>query len=126
VVFGVLSLLLPVSMFALMTRGHAAPALTGAVVLALVAGGVSAVAASSTPEQFPIAGRLSGLGVATVATTIFGGLTPYLSQALIASSGWALVPGVMVAVVALLALPVLWRLPETAPTRLATGEGAAH
>lgn len=119
VVFGVLALLLPVAMFALMTGGHAALALAGAVVLALVAGGVSAVGASSTPEQFPVAGRLSGLAVATVATTIFGGLTPYLSQTLIEGTGWKLVPGVMVAAVALLALPVLWRLPETAPTRLA-------
>ncbi|WP_424866464.1 MFS transporter [Streptomyces sp. SAI-229] len=119
VVFGILSLVLPVSMFAFMTHGHAATALTGAVVLALVAGGVSAVGASSTPEQFPVSGRLSGLAVATVATTVFGGFTPYLSQALIESTGWKLVPGVMVAAVALLALPVLWRLPETAPTRLA-------
>jgi len=103
-----------------MTRGHAALALSGAVVLALVAGGVSAVGASAAPEQFPVAGRLSGLAVATVATTIFGGLTPYLSQVLIDSTGLRLVPGVMVAVVALVALPILWRLPETAPARLAT------
>ncbi|MGI5518377.1 MFS transporter [Streptomyces sp. CA-106131] len=118
VIFGVLSLVLPVSMFAFMARGHAAAALTGAVVLALVAGGVSAVGASAAPEQFPIAGRLSGLAVGTVATTVFGGLTPYLSQALIGSTGWALVPGIMVAGVALVTLPVLWRLPETAPARL--------
>lgn len=118
VLFAVLSLVLPVAMFALMTRGHAALALSGAVVLALVAGGVSAVGASSTPEQFPVAGRLSGLAVATVATTVFGGLTPYLSQSLIDSTAWSLVPGVMVAGVALLALPILWRLPETAPEKL--------
>ncbi|MET9565159.1 MFS transporter [Streptomyces tauricus] len=126
VVFAVLSLVLPVSMFGLMTWGHAATALTGAVVLALMAGGVSAVGASSTPEQFPVAGRLSGLAVATVATTVFGGFTPYLSQALIESTGWKLVPGVMVASIALLALPVLWRLPETAPARLARSEAADH
>ena len=120
VLFGILSLVLPVAMFALMTRGHAALALSGAVVLALVAGGVSAVGASATPEQFPVAGRLSGLAVATVATTIFGGLTPYLSQVLIDRTGLRLVPGVMVAAVALVALPILWRLPETAPARLST------
>jgi len=118
VIFGVLSVVLPVAMFAFMTRGHAVLALTGAVVLALVAGGVSAVGASSAPEQFPVAGRLGGLAVATLATTIFGGLTPYTSQALIDGTGWRLVPGIMVAGVALLALPVLWRLPETAPSRL--------
>jgi MHS family proline/betaine transporter-like MFS transporter len=84
------------------------------------------VGASSAPEQFPTAGRLSGLAVGTVATTVFGGLTPYLSQALIDGTGWRLVPGAMVAGVALLALPILWRLPETAPARLATAEGPAH
>ncbi|KPI28644.1 General substrate transporter [Actinobacteria bacterium OV320] len=124
VLFAVLSLVLPVSMFAFMTRGHAALALTGAVVLALVAVGVSAVGASSAPEQFPVEGRLSGLAVGTVATTIFGGLTPYLSQALVDSTGWRLVPGVMVAAVALLALPILWRLPETASARLVMADRA--
>lgn len=121
-VFAALSLVLPVSMFAFMSRGHGVLALTGAVVLALVAGGVSAVGASSTPEQFPVAGRLSGLAVATVATTVFGGLTPYAAQALIDGTGWRLVPGIMVAAVALLSLPILWRLPETAPGRSALSE----
>jgi len=116
VVFAALSLVLPVSMFAFMSRGHGLLALTGAVVLALVAGGVSAVGASCAPEQFPVAGRLSGLAVAT---TIFGGLTPYAAQALIDGTGWRLVPGIMVAAVPLLSLPILWRLPETAPGRSA-------
>ncbi|MFD9320415.1 hypothetical protein ACFWDQ_22545 [Streptomyces sp. NPDC060053] len=48
---------------------------------------MSAVGASSAPEQFPVAGRLTGPAVVTVATTIFGALTPYLSQALIDSTG---------------------------------------
>ncbi|MFJ9024026.1 hypothetical protein ACIRPU_29235 [Streptomyces sp. NPDC102259] len=43
--------------------------------------------ASSAPEQFPVAGRLTGPAVATVAMTIFGGLIRYLSQALIDSTG---------------------------------------
>ncbi|MFI8239309.1 hypothetical protein ACIF83_18860 [Streptomyces sp. NPDC085866] len=97
-------------------------ALTGAVVLALVAGGVSAVGASTAPEQFPVAGRLGDLAVGTVATTIFGGLAPYPAQTLSESTGRRLVPGVMAAVVALFASPALWRLPETAPSRLAIAE----
>ncbi|GLY06636.1 MFS transporter [Actinoplanes sp. NBRC 101535] len=112
-VFAFLSVTLPVAMFAIMNGGGHTPALAGAVVLALLAGGVSAVGASASPEQFPVAGRLSGLAVATVATTVFGGLTPYLAQLLVDTSGWRLVPGVMVAAVALATLPVLWRLPET-------------
>ncbi|MFF3373724.1 MFS transporter [Streptomyces sp. NPDC002680] len=112
--FGGLSLVLPVAMFAFMAEGHHTQALAGAVVLALVSGGVSAVGASAAPEQFPVEARLSGLAVATVATTLFGGLTPYLSQGLTDTTGWSLVPGLMVAVVALVAVPVLWSLPETA------------
>ncbi|MEU3933281.1 MFS transporter [Streptomyces sp. NPDC029044] len=114
--FGALSVVLPLSMFGLMSQGGFAAALTGAIVLACVAGGISAVACSAIAEQFPVAQRLSGLALgATAATAIFGGLTPYAAQALIDSTGWALVPGAMVAVIALAVVPVLRRLPETAP-----------
>ena len=88
------------------------------MVLACVAGGASAIGPAATAEQFPGEGRLSGLAVgATVATTIFGGFTPYVAQLLMDRTGSALVPGVMIAVVALCVLPVLLTMPETAPTR---------
>ena len=48
-----LSAVLPVTMFSLMASGAVARALSGAVVLAAVAGGVSAVGAVATAEQFP-------------------------------------------------------------------------
>ncbi|WP_327256341.1 MFS transporter [Streptomyces sp. NBC_01244] len=113
--FGALAVILPPAMFGLMTQGGFAAALTGAVVLACVAGGISAVAASAIAEQFPVAQRLSGLALgATAATALFGGLTPYASQALVDSTGWALIPGALVAATALAVLPVLRRLPETA------------
>ncbi|MCX5380200.1 MFS transporter [Streptomyces sp. NBC_00091] len=114
--FGALAVILPPAMFGLMTQGSFAAALTGAIVLACVAGGISAVAASAIAEQFPVAQRLSGLALgATAATALFGGLTPYASQALVDSTGWALIPGALVAATALAVLPVLRRLPETAP-----------
>ncbi|WP_119580877.1 MFS transporter [Streptomyces europaeiscabiei] len=114
--FGALAVILPPAMFGLMTQGSFAAALAGAVVLACVAGGISAVAASAVAEQFPVAQRLSGLALgATAATALFGGLTPYASQALVDSTGWALIPGALVAATALAVLPVLRRLPETAP-----------
>ena len=91
------SAILPIALFAMMARGSAATALLGALVLACVAGGVSAVGA--------------------VATALFGGLTPFLAQLLIDATGWPLVPGAMIAVVAVVVLPVLLRLPETAPRR---------
>jgi MHS family proline/betaine transporter-like MFS transporter len=110
--------LLPMLMFSLMASGSGARALIGAVMLAAVAGGVSAVGAVTTAEQFPGEGRLSGLAFgATAATAVFGGLTPWLAQLLIGRTGWPLVPGAMIAVVALCVLPVLLTLPETAPKR---------
>ncbi|MDO7873385.1 MFS transporter [Hymenobacter sp. ASUV-10] len=107
--------LLPITLFSLMRGGSAGQALLGAVVLAAVAGGVSAVGAAATAEQFPGEGRLSGLALgATAATAIFGGLTPFVAELLIAHTGWPLVPGAMIAGVALLVLPVLLTMPETA------------
>jgi MFS transporter, MHS family, proline/betaine transporter len=109
---------LPITMFSLMASGSRAEALVGAIVLARVAGGVSAVGAVATAEQFAGEGRLTGLALgATVATALFGGLTPYLSQILIEGTGWSPVPGVMIAFVALAVLPVLLTMRETAPTR---------
>ncbi len=52
---------------------------------------------------------------ATPATAIFGGATPYVAQVLTERTGWIMVPGAMIAVVAVLVLPVLITLPETAP-----------
>ena len=98
--------------------GSPSYALWAAVILASVAGAVSAVGAIATAEQFPGEGRISGLALgATTATAIFGGLTPYVAQVLTERTGWIMVPGAMIAVVAVLALPILVTLPETAPTK---------
>jgi MHS family proline/betaine transporter-like MFS transporter len=110
------SAVLPVILFYLMARGSYGHALLGAVVLACVAGAVSAVGAVATAEQFPGEGRLSGLALgATTATAIFGGLTPFVAQILIDRSGSPVMPGVMIALVALCVFPVLFFLRETAP-----------
>ena len=116
VAFGIGSAVLPITLFASMARGSEMSALLGAIVLAGLAGGVSAVGAVATAEQFPGEGRLTGLALgATAATAVFGGFTPYIAQLLIARTGSALVPGVMIALVALAVLPVLLTLPETRP-----------
>jgi MHS family proline/betaine transporter-like MFS transporter len=112
------SALLPILMFSLMASGSAGRALFGAVVLALVAGGVSAVGAVATAEQFTGEARVSGLALgATVATAIFGGLTPWLAQVLIEATGRDEIPGVMIALVALCVAPVFLRMGETRPNR---------
>jgi MHS family proline/betaine transporter-like MFS transporter len=113
------SVILPVALFALMARGSPSYALLAALVLACIAGGISAVGAITTAEQFPGEGRISGLALgATSATAIFGGLTPYVAQVLTDRTGWTMVPGAMIAAVAVCVLPILITLPETAPRKI--------
>ena len=122
-----LAAVLPITMFATMAGGGWAAALAGALVLAALGGAVSAVGAVATAEQFPGEGRLSGLALgATAATAIFGGLAPLVSQLLVERTGWAAVPGAMIAVVALGVAPVLLGLRETRPqpTQVSRGRGA--
>jgi MHS family proline/betaine transporter-like MFS transporter len=111
----VLSAVLPISLFSAMGGGNHLQAVAGAILLACVAGAMSAVGAVSTAEQFPGEGRVTGLALgATGATAIFGGLTPYLAQRLVERSGEAAIPGIMIAVVAVAVLPVFIVMRETA------------
>ena len=103
-------------MFQLMASGSRGAALTGALVLAAVAGGWSAVAASTIAEQFKSKARMSGMALGfTTATAIFGGFAPLVGERLIEMTGWKPAPGAMIAVVALCVLPVVWYQKETAP-----------
>ena len=118
VVLAMLSAALPITLFSLMAGASANNALLGAVLLALVAGGVSAVGAIATGEQFTEESRASGLGLGyTLATAIFGGLTPWVAQLLLDRTGWPEMPGLMIAVVAIAVLPVFVLMRETAPRR---------
>jgi MHS family proline/betaine transporter-like MFS transporter len=118
VVLAVLGAVLPVTLFSTLAGASAGHALFAAVVLALVAGGVSAVGAIATGEQFGETSRASGLGLGyTMATVIFGGLTPWVAQVLVERTGWSAVPGVMIAAVAIAVLPVFATMRETAPDR---------
>ncbi|GAA3996227.1 MFS transporter [Sphingomonas humi] len=113
---GIASALLPATLFSWMAGAGPGAALAGALVLACVAGAMSAVGAVATAEQFAGEGRVSGLAIgATGATAIFGGITPWLAQRLIDRTGEASTPGVMIALVALAVLPVFATLRETAP-----------
>ncbi len=115
-VLAVLSAALPIALFSLMAGASAGQALLGAVVLALVAGGVSAVGAIATGEQFTEESRASGLGLGyTLATAVFGGLTPYVAQRLVEATGMPQMPGVMIALVAIAVLRVFALMRETAP-----------
>ena len=112
------SALLPSTMFSLMAGGSNLAARHGALVLAALAGGVSAGGAVATAEQFPGEGRVTGLALgATMATAVFGGLTPYVAQLLVERTGWAMAPGAMIALVSLSVLPIFLMMKETAPLR---------
>ena len=111
-----LAAVLPAPMFFWIASGSIGQALLGAVILALVAGGVSAVGAVATAEQFDGNARVSGLALgATMATAIFGGLTPYLAQLLMGATGRSEVPGYMIALVAVGVMPVFLAMKETRP-----------
>ena len=110
------SAVLPMTMFALMASGSPMRALLGAIILAAVAGGVSAVGSVATAEQFHGEARITGLALgATMATAIFGGLTPWAAQLLVDRTGWTMAPGAMIALVALCVAPVCLAIRETAP-----------
>jgi len=105
----------PIAMFGLMASGSHSQALAGAFVLAALAGGVSAVGAVATAEQFPGEGRVTGLALsATMATAIFGGLTPFIAQLLVERTGYTMAPGAMIAVVGICVLPLFLLMKETA------------
>lgn len=106
--FGVLAAVTSLTMFQLMASGSRGAALTGALVLAAVAGGWSAVAASTIAEQFKSKARMSGMALGfTTATAIFGGFAPLVGERLIEMTDWKPAPGAMIAVVALCVLPVV-------------------
>lgn len=118
VMVALLSAVLPITLFSLMGGGRHAQALVGAIALACVAGAMSAVGAVATAEQFPGEGRVTGLAFgATGATAIFGGVTPWLAERLVATTGQASMPGIMIALVAVAVLPVFLTLRETAPAK---------
>jgi MHS family proline/betaine transporter-like MFS transporter len=112
----VLSMGLPIWLFSLAAESPGSGALLGALVLAFIAGAVSAVGAVATAEQFTGEARVSGLALgATTATALFGGLTPYLAQVLVEQTGRPQMPGIMIALVALGVAPVFLTMRETRP-----------
>ncbi len=104
-----------VPLFALLGAGAAAVQLGAALFLAVGVAVWVAIASVAIPEQFGAADRFSGLAVGyNIATAVFGGLSPLLATLLVRATGWDAAPGLMLAVVAVAALPVILRLPETA------------
>jgi MHS family proline/betaine transporter-like MFS transporter len=92
---------LPVTMFQLIAAGSTEAAIAAVAILAALGGGVSAVGATATAEQFSDGVRLSGLALgATTATALFGGAAPYVVHALQTLTGRVEIPGAIIAAVA--------------------------
>jgi MFS transporter, MHS family, proline/betaine transporter len=104
-----------VPLFGLLAGSAALLQLAAAVALAAGAAAWCAIASSAIPEQFGTADRFSGLAVGyNIATAVFGGLSPLVATLLIRLTGWDPAPGLMLAIVALAAVPIVLGLPETA------------
>jgi len=116
IVLALCGIVLPWASFAIMTSPSMVIASAAAVLLALLAGGVSAVGAVASAEQFPIRTRLSGLALGnTSSTVVFGGLAPVIAQVVLERTRWPSSPGILIALTALAVLPVFLFMPETRP-----------
>lgn len=112
---GILLVLTTVPLFGLMLTGSTPVTLLGTVLLAIPAASWSAVAAAAVPEQFAVVGRFSGVALGyNLATTLFGGLSPFIATLLLQVTGFALAPAAYSTLVALAALPLLFMMRETA------------
>ncbi len=101
--------------FAMLGGGSTSMVLMGTIALAIPAASWSAVAASAVPEQFAAVGRFAGMAIGyNIATTLFGGLSPLIATLLIDATGWSLAPAAYSTVVALVVLPILLLMRETA------------
>jgi MHS family proline/betaine transporter-like MFS transporter len=105
--------------FALITSGTYGLIVVGLVVFGLLSGAYGAVTQVTLAEMFPTKVRVSGHGVAyNLAVAIFGGTAPYLLTALNGATGSKVVGAYFIAVVALLSLPVVLTVRETAGNEL--------
>ncbi|MET0231404.1 MAG: MFS transporter [Rhodanobacteraceae bacterium] len=119
IALALIGVVLPWASFASLTSSSITIAAGAAIALALLAGGVSAVGAVASAEQFPTRTRLSGLALGnTSSTVVFGGLAPVIAQLLLEKTQWPSSPGILIALTALVVLPVFISMPETSPRKI--------
>ncbi|GAA3573324.1 MFS transporter [Amycolatopsis ultiminotia] len=94
-------------------------AVVAALLVLLLAVNLLSAGAISVLELYPTKVRFSGMALPyNVAYAIFGGTAPLFSQLLVDGTGNLLSPAIYASVVAVLALPLLLRIPETRGTSL--------
>jgi MHS family proline/betaine transporter-like MFS transporter len=100
--------------YLLATVGTLGTAMLGQAMLGFALGLYFGPAGSAFVELFPARVRYSGASISyNLAFTIFGGTAPLVSLALISATGVNISPAWYVVAVALVALLVIWRMPET-------------
>ncbi|MBB4688725.1 MFS transporter [Amycolatopsis jiangsuensis] len=94
-------------------------AVVAALLILLLAVTLLSTGAISVLELYPTNVRFSGTALPyNVAYAIFGGTAPLVSQLLVDGTGSLVAPAIYASVVALIALPLLLRIPETRGTSL--------
>ncbi|GAB3975935.1 glycine betaine/L-proline transporter ProP [Actinoallomurus acanthiterrae] len=109
------SILLSVPLVALMGVKNMAATVAGLMLLALLLVMLLASIASTLPALFPTHVRYGAFAIGyNLSTSLFGGTTPLVVTALITATHNDLVPGIYMALAALIALVPLLLMPETA------------
>jgi MHS family proline/betaine transporter-like MFS transporter len=105
--------------YGLMLLHSMAAIFAGVVLVAIPAAASNSVGASAIPEQFAAEGRFSGMAIGfNVSTGIFGGFSPLIATGLITLTGWTISPAIYVSLIALILLPLMWKMRETADAPL--------
>jgi len=92
-----------------------------ALVASLVLGTMQGVYPATLTEMFPTSTRYSGTSIAyNVAFAFLGGTFPLIAQWLVDVTGSNLAPGCYLGAAGLIAMFLIWRLPETGLSPLRT------
>jgi MHS family proline/betaine transporter-like MFS transporter len=119
-------ILLSVPGFLLAGSGGLLAATLGQAMIVLPLVIVASAVTVTMVELFPTRVRYSGASLGyNVAYTIFGGTAPFVGAFLVASTGSLIAPAVYLAAIAIVVLPVIFKLPETyrLPTNRADASG---
>jgi MFS transporter, MHS family, proline/betaine transporter len=107
--------------FLLITSGSFAWIALGLVVFGFLAGGYAAVSNSTLTEMFPTKARVTGHGITySLSVALFGGSAPYLLTWFGGVTGSTMVGAVYVMVLAVISLPAVLAVKETAGRPLRT------
>jgi len=103
-----------VPMFLLAGMGAPAYAWIAALVASLVLGTMQGVYPATLTELFPTSTRYSGTSISyNVAFAFLGGTFPLIAQWLVDLTGSSLAPGYYLGAAGVIALILIWRIPET-------------